>query len=296
MKKILAGVLTLSLGTAACVMPFTASADEALRTTIGTPTVKQGETLESPARDAMVMEQIHFDTLLEFEQYVANLKATGETGTLTKDGRAATYLKNLDTLYYPQGLSLGKICKISVSSEWICVNFSNKAALYYYHDEIAAKTKLNESKKMAGDKALTSSGSKEVKGNMVYTYGTFTSNRCYAWVQDGMFFEMYVDFTIDANHFDRCYATGENIFAPNTRSQTQGITEKDGKVYFTLPDGTYLKGWHTSLGQTYYFRNDGSAVTGTVTINGVKYIFGSDGGLQGRVDPMPVPVEELIDG
>lgn len=62
----------------------------------------------------------------------------------------------------------------------------------------------------------------------------------------------------------------------------EGITEKDGAVFFVEEDGSYGTGWKTVDGKDYYFTKSGKALTKSTVINGVRYKFGSDGVCLGR--------------
>lgn len=62
----------------------------------------------------------------------------------------------------------------------------------------------------------------------------------------------------------------------------EGITEKDGSIFYVEADGSYGTGWKTIDGKDYYFTKSGEALTKSTVINGVRYKFGSDGACLGR--------------
>lgn len=62
----------------------------------------------------------------------------------------------------------------------------------------------------------------------------------------------------------------------------EGITEKDGLIFYVEEDGSYGTGWRTIDGRKYYFTKSGKALTKSTVINGIRYKFGSDGVCLGR--------------
>ncbi len=57
----------------------------------------------------------------------------------------------------------------------------------------------------------------------------------------------------------------------------EGLVKSNGKVYYSLANGTLFKGWKAEDKYTYYFNEDGAAATGMVRIEDHYYCFDDEG-------------------
>lgn len=214
------------------------------------------------------------------------------------------------SIYCPKGFS--SPINIIVTPSYIRTDFNNGGKvlnLTYYCDDSSGKSEYESAKNYAMN-GTYSAKSSVCNKNTVYCYEIEHYNdheSVYVWKQGSSYFKLLSAGRISDDIVSLCSASAQSLgvsppantikpayptggstvikpYDPPIKWEVvnNGLTIKNGKLYYIKSNGTYARGWKTIGSNTYYFKKNGEAATSSTIIGGIRYSFADNGVCLGK--------------